>query len=101
MIIITSTVQILPEHFASAIELAKKHVVASRREEGCLAHQYFIDPEQEHTIAFLERWRDRAAIDHHFGKPTSRELVEKYREWRSGSLELELHHVESSHQLSL
>ncbi|MBW2392727.1 MAG: antibiotic biosynthesis monooxygenase [Deltaproteobacteria bacterium] len=101
MIIITSTIQTPPEYFAPAIEQARKHVAASRLEEGCLSHQYFVDPEHEHTIVFLERWRDQAAIDHHFGEPTSRELVENFQAWCPGSLELEFHHVESSHQLSV
>ncbi|MBW2243934.1 MAG: antibiotic biosynthesis monooxygenase, partial [Deltaproteobacteria bacterium] len=55
MIIITSTIQTPPEYFAPAIEQARKHVAASRLEEGCLSHQYFVDPEHEHTIVFLER----------------------------------------------
>ncbi len=101
MIIITATVRIRAGHYDEAIAFARRHVAASRLEEGCLSHRFFEDPEHDRTLVFLEEWQDQAAIDRHFAEPHSREFVEAFRAWSEGDLALEIHVVSSTNRLDL
>ena len=101
MIIITATVTIKADHYADAVALSKRHVAASRLEDGCLSHRYFEDPEAERTLVFLEYWKDQDAIDHHFAQSYSREFAASFRSWCEGDLGLELHHVSETKRLDL
>jgi len=101
MILITSTVTIQPEHLDEALAFAKRHVAASRREEGCASHRYFVDPEDERTLVFLEQWRDRAAVEHHFAQPYSRAFATAMKEWCEGDPGLEIHEVAATRRLTL
>jgi quinol monooxygenase YgiN len=41
----------------------------SLAEQGCLAYQPYLDPTDPNRIILLERWVNRAALDHHFTTP--------------------------------
>ncbi|MFD0690258.1 putative quinol monooxygenase [Actinomadura fibrosa] len=41
----------------------------SLAEEGCLGYQPYPDPADPDRIVLLERWVDRAALEHHFATP--------------------------------
>jgi len=101
MILITSTVTIHPEHRDEAVAFAKRHVAASRCEAGCASHRYFVDPEDEHTLVFLEQWRDRAAVEHHFAQPYSRAFAAAMKQWCEGDPRLEIHEVAATRSLAL
>jgi len=101
MLLITARVAVAAEHWDEAVALAKSHVAASRREPGCLGHDYFIAPDCDRTLVFLERWKDQAAIDAHFAEPYSREFAVRYKEWCEGALAIEIHQVAATRTLSL
>lgn len=51
-------------------------IAASRAEDGCLSYAYALDALDDGLVHVIEKWRDRAALDHHF---TTGHLAE----WRS------------------
>ena len=91
MIIITSEVIIKEERWAQALELAQRHVTASREEEGCISHRYLLSPEKEHCIFFYEEWQDRAAIDYHFKQSYSKEVARNFKLWAANKLKINFH----------
>jgi len=101
MILITASVQVQPAHWEAAVAFAKRHVAASRLEEGCVSHRWFEDPERAHTLVFLERWQDQAAVDHHFAQPYSLAFVRAFKEWCEGALGLEIHQVAQTRRLAI
>ena len=101
MIIITATATVKPDHYDDAVTFSKRHVAASRLEDGCLSHRYFEDPENAHTLVFLEYWKDQAAIDLHFAQSYSLEFARQFRAWCEGDLGLEFHHVCATNRLEL
>ncbi len=101
MIIISAAVKVKHEHYEEAIDFARRHVAASRLEEGCLSHRYFEDPENERTLVFIEFWRDEAAIESHFAEPYSREFSAAFKGWCEGELGLDFHHVSKTNHVDL
>ena len=90
MIVITATVEIRADHWPQATALAERHCQASRREPGCISHDWYPHPTREHTLFFYEQWRDRAAIDAHFAEPTSTELVRGFQGWARSDVVLRM-----------
>jgi quinol monooxygenase YgiN len=101
MIIITATLTIRPEHLGEALAFSKRHVVASRLEAGCASHRFFVDPEAERTLVFLEEWRDPAAVEEHFAKPYAREFAAAMKQWCEGDPCLEIHEVAKTRSLTI
>ena len=95
MIIITSEVIIDENHWEEALELARVHVTASRKEEGCISHRYLLSHEIDHCIFFFEEWKDRDAIDYHFQQSYSRAISKNFNLWATGEVKINFHHVES------
>ena len=75
MIVITGSVQLRPEHLATATALAIEHSRRSRAEPGCLAHNCHIDAEDPTRIVFVEEWADMVAVKQHFAVPESGQFV--------------------------
>ncbi len=72
MIIVTGSVDALPETAMEVFRLSLEHVHRSRAEPGCVSHDVFVSGESEHRFFFFERWADRAALATHFAVPESR-----------------------------
>lgn len=47
------------------LKLLEVLVRESRKEEDCIAYDVFVDGIDDHIITFIEKWRDRKAIDDH------------------------------------
>ena len=47
------------------METVKPLIDASRKEEGCISYDLFEDTKNPNVLAFIERWKDQAAIDFH------------------------------------
>ena len=75
MIIVTGSVRARPEAREEVLRLSLEHVRRSRLETGCLLHSVHQDVEDPDRVVFLEHWRDRDALDAHFGVPASGEFV--------------------------
>ncbi|KQT31229.1 hypothetical protein ASG29_14750 [Sphingomonas sp. Leaf412] len=66
MLIVTGSLTARPDNFDMFLGEAIAHVRRSRDEDGCLHHGVARDCEHPYRLVFVERWRDRAALDAHF-----------------------------------
>ncbi len=96
MILITGTVEIAPENRAEFIAAATRHCSLSREEPGCISHTCNEDVMAPGTFVFVERWRDMAAVQEHFAKPYSREIVATMRKLATSSTGVEIHDIAST-----
>ena len=72
MIIVLGAVVTRPESFEAAFAASREHVVRSRAEPGCIAHDVHRDPDDPQRLVFVERWASRDALWAHFAVPASR-----------------------------
>lgn len=96
MILITGTVVIPEANREAFIAAVTHHVTQSRLEPGCISHGFAEDVMAPGTFVFVERWRDMAAVQEHFAKPYSREVVVTMRQLASESSGVEIHEVAST-----
>jgi quinol monooxygenase YgiN len=75
--IIQAKVFIKEGNEAAFIEAAKTIIENSNKEEGCLYYQLFQSPYEKTNFIFVERYRNQAAIDFHFGTQYFKEFGEK------------------------
>jgi quinol monooxygenase YgiN len=61
----------------------------SLAEEGCLADQPYLDATDPDRIILLERWGNRAALDHHFATPHFTAVAAKLEQTLAESFQLE------------
>lgn len=69
MIHLIATLKIKPGSLPAVVEAVKPCLEATRREDGCLSYDLFSSVDDENTLVFVERWRDRSALDAHFQTP--------------------------------
>ncbi|MDP3737947.1 MAG: putative quinol monooxygenase [Hyphomonadaceae bacterium] len=96
MILITGTVVAPEENRAELIAAASRHVMLSRTEPGCISHGFHEDVMARGTFVFVERWRDMAAVQEHFAKDYSREMVAMLRKLSTSSTGVEIHDIVST-----
>ncbi|MFT6267266.1 MAG: quinol monooxygenase YgiN [Alphaproteobacteria bacterium] len=75
MIIITGDLLIKDGSMQKAMQTCQKHVAHSRTEPGYVSHGVYQDPEDSLRLFFYEQWENKAAIDAHFGLPSSQAFV--------------------------
>ncbi len=69
MLLLTAFIQVAPGD-RDAIHAALPDVIASTRsEDGCEDYGCYEDTQQRGRYVFVERWRDRAALDRHLTTP--------------------------------
>ncbi|MCA1827537.1 MAG: putative quinol monooxygenase [Myxococcales bacterium] len=69
MLLLTAFVEVSPGH-RDAIRGALTEVIASTRaEDGCEEYGCYEDTGRRGRYVFVERWRDKAALDRHLGTP--------------------------------
>ncbi len=51
------------------IQTAQALVEGSQAEAGCIAYSLYQDNKDKGTVAFIEHWKDQAAIDSHDTSP--------------------------------
>ncbi len=96
MILITGTVEIPADSREAFIAAVTRHVTLSREEAGCISHGFFEDVMAPGRFTFVERWRDVAAVQTHFAKDYSREIVGVLRALATKSTGVEIHEVAST-----
>ncbi|SDA31843.1 putative quinol monooxygenase [Sphingomonas sp. NFR15] len=69
MLLIAGTIRLPAENVAAARDAIAAVVTATRAEDGCLEYRFAEDVLDPGLIHITERWRDRAALDAHFGTP--------------------------------
>jgi quinol monooxygenase YgiN len=69
MLLLTAFIEVAPGD-RDAIRPALADVIAStRKEEGCEDYGCYEDTQRPGRYVFVERWRDKAALDRHLGTP--------------------------------
>ena len=69
MLVLTGTLRLPPENRDAFRPVMDAMLSASRAEPGCISYAYAWDVQDEGLVHVAERWRDRAALDEHFGTP--------------------------------
>lgn len=60
---------------AQALALSREHVIRSRAEPGCIAHNVHQDAENPQRLVFVEQWASQEALWEHFKVPASRSFA--------------------------
>jgi quinol monooxygenase YgiN len=79
MIIVTGTITARADTFDLLRAEAIEHTHRSRAEDGCISHEVAVDCDDPLRLIFLERWRDRAALEAHFRVPASGAFIAAIR----------------------
>ena len=66
---ILARIYIKPGSEAEFISAAKMMIENTHKEEGCLEYMLYQDPYESTNFIFVEKYKDQAAIDFHFGTP--------------------------------
>lgn len=57
------------------VEMIEELVEKTNQEEGCLSFNLYTDTGNANTVAFIESWKDQAAIDFHFNTDFFKRIV--------------------------
>src|SRR5580765_2549829 len=69
MLLLTAFIEVAPTE-RDAIRAALPAVIsATRAEDGCEEYGCYEDTQQPARFVFVERWRDKAALDRHLATP--------------------------------
>lgn len=60
----------------------------SRKEEGCVSYNLYVDIDNPQILTFIEVWKDKKAIETHNNTKHFKKLAPKLRELREGSSEV-------------
>ena len=88
MIKIVAKVKVKPECKQNFIELAGPLVAGSQAEEGNLGYNLHESMEDPYTLAFIELWRDQAAIDFHNQTPHFTSICPQFDALSAGPMEV-------------
>ena len=69
MIVVLATLTGRPDKRDEIAAALVEAAAATREEDGCLSYAFARDLDDEDRYLAVERWRDQAALDAHFGTP--------------------------------
>ncbi len=69
MLHLIAELTIQPGSLAKVIEAARPCIAATKAEDGCISYDLHVDVTDDTKVVFVERWRDRAALEAHFKTP--------------------------------
>lgn len=75
MFLVSATTYVSPESREAFMELARKAIEASRKEDGCIAYTCSADFTDPTAFHWFEAWRDVEAFNAHAQSPHHREFV--------------------------
>jgi quinol monooxygenase YgiN len=81
---------------ADMLAAAQDLIAATRQEEGCISYSLLEDPYVENSLAFVEEWTDKAALQRHFTMPHIAVWREKSADLRDGKTVLTLYQAEET-----
>lgn len=91
LVIVLGDVTVRGDALAEALTLSREHVARSRTEDGCISHDVHLHADDENRLVFVERWRDRAALEAHFAVPASRDFARALTDLAVESPRMEIH----------
>ncbi len=95
MIIVTGSINSLPDRFDDLLACSLEHVRRSRTEAGCISHAVYRDVENPLRLVFYEEWSDRAALLVHFAVPASRAFVKAAAALASAAPAMQIHEAQA------
>lgn len=69
MLVLTAFIEVLPTDRGPIRAALSAVVAATRAEDGCEEYGCYEDTQQSGRFVFVERWRDKAALDRHLATP--------------------------------
>jgi len=69
MLLLTAFVEVAPSDRAAIAAALPAVISATRGEQGCEEYGCYEDAQQPGKYVFVERWRDKAALDRHLATP--------------------------------
>lgn len=69
MMYLIATLKIKPGSLPAIREAVKDCIVGTRNEPGNIHYDLHQSITDENTLVFVEKWKDRAALDNHFTEP--------------------------------
>jgi quinol monooxygenase YgiN len=78
---------------AEFIKTAQELIRLSRAEEGCVAYALYEDVKNQDQVAFIEQWRDQAAIDAHFKAPHFKRLGAELGAYAASKMEINIYRL--------
>lgn len=69
MIYLIATLEIKPGSLPEIMAAVTPCIEATRKETGCISYDLVHSLTDENTLMFIERWKDKAALDAHFQEP--------------------------------
>jgi len=87
---IIAKVWIKPGKEADFINAAKSIIESSNKEEGCLGYMLYQDPYEKTNFIFVEKYKNRAAIDFHFAAPYFSEFGTLIGDWTSQPTDIKI-----------
>jgi len=93
MIVVYGAIVAEPDGFEELRREGLAHTHRSRTEDGCILHSLHTDVESPLRLVFVEKWRDRAALDEHFKQAGSLAFMRVVRRLNKGSEAMEIWEV--------
>jgi len=87
---IIAKVYIKPGKETEFITAAKMMIENSNKEEGCLGYMLYQDPYEKTNFIFVEKYKNQAAIDVHFGTAYFKEFGTIIADWTSKPTEIKI-----------
>jgi quinol monooxygenase YgiN len=69
-VIVAGWLEFAGQDCAAIIRSGASHIMASRRERGCVAYDWAVDPLQAATIRVYEEWESETDLGRHFRDPS-------------------------------
>ena len=76
MIIVIAKAQLRADARAALLAAVPAQLAQTRAEAGCIEYGAYQSLEDPQAIVFVERWRDRAAVDAHMGTPYTQAFLD-------------------------
>jgi quinol monooxygenase YgiN len=90
---ILAKVYIKPGKEGEFIKVAKEMVENSQKEEGCQSYMLYQDPYEKTNFIVVEKYKNQAAVDAHFGMPYFKEFGPKIADITSGPIEIKIYDI--------
>jgi len=69
-VIVAGWLEFAGQDCAAIIRGGAAHIAASRRERGCIAYDWAVDPLEAATVRVYEEWESEADLGRHFRDPS-------------------------------
>ena len=69
-VIVAGWLEFAGQDCAAIIRGGAAHIAASRREQGCIAYDWAVDPLEDATVRVYEEWESEADLGRHFLDPS-------------------------------